>query len=58
VQVADRWPLLKNLGEALEYFFHQHARLLKQAAQVLNAQLSVPHTEGRPAPIEEGVAIE
>ncbi len=32
LQVADRWHLLKNLGDALEYFFHQHAAALKQAS--------------------------
>ena len=32
LQVADRWHLLKNLGEALEYCFHHHAAALKQAS--------------------------
>lgn len=33
IQVADRWHLLKNLGDALHRMMNKHNRELKQAAQ-------------------------
>lgn len=55
IQVADRWHLLKNLGEALEAFFLDQRAALQAAAQALNAapQDSAP---GRPLPTIEGTA--
>lgn len=34
-QVADRWHLFKNLGDALERLAHRHHSLLKQASQTV-----------------------
>jgi transposase len=34
IQVADRWHLLKNLGDALAILLGRHRRLLKQLAVV------------------------
>src|SRR6266699_751585 len=31
IQIADRFHLLRNLGEALQKLFHRHAALLKEA---------------------------
>lgn len=41
-QVADRWHLLKNLGEAVTNMLCRHRRLLKQLE---TAQAQTPHTE-------------
>lgn len=49
-QVADRWHLLKNLGEALEYVFHQHAAALKQAGHDLAMDDAETATALRPVP--------
>lgn len=38
LQVADRWPLLKNLIDAFERFLHRHHAILRQAAQAVTAQ--------------------
>lgn len=58
MQVADRWHLLKNLGDALEYFFHHHAAVLKQAAQDLNAQAAAPTPDRRPVPTSDGATAQ
>jgi transposase len=58
IQVADRWHLLKNLGDALEYFFHHHAAALKQAAQDLNAQAAAPTPDQRPVPTSDGATAQ
>lgn len=50
VQVADRWHLLKNLGDALEDMLKRHHRQLKEVAQ----QVSLPSTQ---EPIELPVAF-
>jgi transposase len=51
VQVADRWHLLKNLGEALERILQSQHQHLQQAAQTAAVQtaVAVPET---PAPHE------
>ena len=54
IQVADRWHLLKNLGDALEYFFHHHRAALKQAAHDLNAHGTPAETGTRPVPTLDG----
>ncbi len=51
VQVADRWPLVKNLAEAITRFLDQHRTELRQAAPLLQSsegQLPVvwPPTKG------------
>jgi len=56
VQVADRWHLLKNLGDALEHFFLQQRPALEAAAQALAAQPLTPPTQERPLPTLEGGA--
>ncbi|MFL5660254.1 MAG: ISL3 family transposase [Ktedonobacteraceae bacterium] len=40
VQVADRWHLLRNLGEALELLFLRHALVLKQALTTASETLA------------------
>lgn len=44
LQVADRWHLLKNLGDALERFLGRHDRLLQDAAH--NDSSVVPRDQG------------
>lgn len=50
LQVADRWHLLKNLGDAVEYFFHHHTAALKQASSDLAVYAAGPRTALRPMP--------
>lgn len=40
VQVADRWHLLKNVGEALERVLHRHRAALQQAATEVSSEVS------------------
>ncbi len=54
IQVADRWHLLKNLGDTLEYCFHHHAPVLKQAAHDLNTSIATGRPEQRPVPTLDG----
>ena len=42
IQVADRWHLLKNLGEALTNLFGRHRRALKQLSTTLPADAKPP----------------
>jgi transposase len=56
VQVADRWHLLKNLGDALEQFFLQQRSALQAAAQALAAQPLPAPIQERPLPTLEGGA--
>ncbi len=56
VQVADRWHLLKNLGEAIEHLFHHHSPLLKQVFAELEAHQTRATTSGRPAPTLDGAS--
>jgi transposase len=37
-QIADRWHLLKNLGEALQRLLNQHRSTLRQAAKQVQAE--------------------
>lgn len=46
-QVADRWHLLRNLGEAMERLAAQHGRSLRQAAEQLS-----PTPEPQPIRLE------
>jgi transposase len=39
IQVADRWHLLHNLGEALHRMFIRHTKTLRTAAQMAHEQL-------------------
>lgn len=50
LQVADRWHLLKNLGDALEYFFHHHTSALKQASYDLVSGEADADATLRPVP--------
>ena len=54
IQVADRWHLLKNLGVALEYFFHHHRAVLKRAAHDLNVQDAPTEAGPRSVPTLDG----
>ncbi|MBA3946673.1 MAG: ISL3 family transposase [Herpetosiphonaceae bacterium] len=54
VQVADRWHLIKNLGDALEYLFHQHAQVVQQTFTHLEAQAVAGPAEHRPVPTLDG----
>jgi len=51
IQVADRFHLLKNLGDALEYLFHQHTTLMKEVFEALAAQqvASTPNLQRIPS---------
>jgi transposase len=40
VQIADRWHLLRNLGDALQQILESKHTLLSQAAKVVAAQKS------------------
>jgi transposase len=55
LQVADRFHLTKNLGDALERFFNRHRRLLRQVPRpvpdVAAAAGPVPRAPVRPAPL-------
>jgi transposase len=53
-QVADRWHLLKNLGEALEYFFLHHKSLLKATAEHLTTVQQAVQVPLRPMPTLDG----
>ncbi len=41
MQIADRWHLLKNLGDALERFLVRHDRVLQEAARDASSEESV-----------------
>jgi transposase len=61
LQVADRFHLAKNLGEALERFFNRHRRLLRQVprpvpeAAAAVGQASTPPV--RPAPLRRSAEL-
>ncbi len=65
MQVADRWHLLKNLGEALERMLQRHHPALTEAAQRLTHQARAAASEASlaesspvfPAPPVEGVPL-
>jgi transposase len=44
-QVADRWHLLKNLGDLVERFFVQHHSLLTRAATIVRAEYAAQQDE-------------
>jgi transposase len=50
VQVADRWHLLKNVGDLLERLLHRYRAALAQAADVL-----VPTASGAPTACDQAV---
>jgi len=52
-QVADRWHVLRNLGEALERLTAQHAPDLREAAQQIAPDIAPPQTTEQtvPAPL-------
>ena len=54
-QVADRWHLLRNLGEAMERLTAQHSSHLRQAAKQMQPTPNVPFVEEAPPvePVEE-----
>lgn len=49
--VADRWHLLRNLGEAMERLTAQHAPLLRQAAEQSKPVPSAPLVEEQSVPL-------
>ncbi len=53
VQVADRWHLLKNLGEALERLLQRHHPALTAAARTLTERARAPVTPTQEASNEE-----
>lgn len=54
VQGADRWHVLKHLGEAGAHLFHHHSPLLQQVVAELEAHHTRATTSGRPAPTLDG----
>jgi len=57
VQVADRWHLVRNLGQALERFLDDKRLLLRQAAQQLAAQSAAPTSAGLDTQTPEGKPV-
>ncbi len=53
VQVADRWHLMKNLGEALERLLQRHHPALTATARTLTERARATVTPTQGAPIEE-----
>jgi transposase len=54
IQVADRWHLFKNLGEAVQRFLDRHPSLLRQAARAESGTDEPPSREhGEQAEIAE-----
>lgn len=45
IQIADRWHLLKNLGDALERFLVRHDRMVQEAARDAGSDESVAEPE-------------
>ena len=41
-QVADRWHLLKNIGDALERMMHRYIRLIREVSNELSPKIVVP----------------
>ncbi|GAC1527806.1 MAG: hypothetical protein NVS2B16_35710 [Chloroflexota bacterium] len=56
IQVADRWHLLKNLGDALEHLFHHQSAVLKQVFADLDAQPSAAAPKERMLPTLDGAS--
>src|SRR5690349_6950958 len=54
IQVADRWHLLRNGGDALRGVLDQHHRYLDQAAQIAAASVTVESAANDNAPATEG----
>jgi transposase len=44
-QVADRWHVLTNLGDALEHFFNQHQATLREAAREEDTSSGPPQAD-------------
>lgn len=57
IQVADRWHLLKNLGDALEQLFHHQSPVLKQVFAELEAQPTIPTSQERAIPTLDGASV-
>jgi transposase len=57
IQVADRWHLLKNLGDALEQLFHHQSSVLKQVFAELDAQQDPIAPQERTVPTLDGASV-
>ncbi|WP_437601970.1 ISL3 family transposase [Sorangium sp. So ce590] len=57
VQVADRWHLLKNLGEVLERLLQRHRGALERAATLASAPMSASASASAPPPHADGAAV-
>ncbi len=55
VQVADRWHLIKNLGDALERLFTRNHRLLRESARAeqQSRQVEPPGRASHPPPLRQ-----
>jgi transposase len=54
LQVADRWHLIRNLGDAVERMLSRHRSVLREVARVLSADKAASEAEGAPLPTSEG----
>ena len=51
IQVADRWHLLRNLGEAVQALGDRHNAAARRAAQHVRLTLTKPHVPAASAPV-------
>lgn len=56
-QIADRWHVLVNFGDAVEHFFRHQTLHLKAAADRLNTQATLPDGTGQAMPTLDGASV-
>ncbi|MES2462183.1 MAG: ISL3 family transposase [Armatimonadota bacterium] len=58
IQVADRWHLLRNLGEAMERLTAQHSPLFRQVVQMAQIKEASAQSPDAPDPLVAAIATE
>ncbi len=58
VQVADRWHLLRNLGDALQGAVDRHRGAVRRAARAVSGEAATMQAEARPPTREERLRAE